>query len=149
MAEATATRSTRIFGTRTQRFDGAEKVTGQARYLSDLMLSGMLHGALLLAAHPHARVLSIDTGEAEAMDGVHAVVIHRDVPDLRFGPLVKDQRLFVKEGEKTTYLGDVVAAVAAETAEIARDAARRIHVEYEVFKPVVDPERALDPDAPL
>lgn len=143
MVEATATRPTTVVGTRTTRFDAAEKVTGQARYLSDVVLPGMVHGALLLAQHPHARVLRIDTSAAEAMPGVKAVVTYRDVPDKRYGALVKDQRLFVKEGEKVTFLGDVIAAVAATTIETAREAARRIRVEYEVLEPIFDPEAAL------
>lgn len=136
-------------GLRTTRFDAAEKATGQARYLGDLTLPGMLHGALLFAHHPHARVLRIDTSEAEALPGVHAVVTYRDVPDVRYGAIVKDQRLFAREGERVTYLGDVVAAVAATSAEAARAAARRIRVEYEVLDPIYDPEQALAPDCPL
>src|SRR5690349_18439059 len=136
MSAGTATPS--ALGLRTARFDAAEKVTGHARYLNDLALPGMLHGALLTAAHPHARILSIDASEAEAIPGVHAVVTYRDVPDVRYGPLVKDQRLFAREGGKVTYLGDVVAAVAASSVELARAAAKRIKVEYEVYAPVFD-----------
>src|SRR5215472_15582434 len=90
----------KLIGSRRRRFDALEKVTGRALYLSDQTLPGMLHGALLLSEHPHAFVRAIDTSAAEAMPGVVAVVTHRDVPDLRYGPLVKDQRLFVKVGEK-------------------------------------------------
>jgi CO/xanthine dehydrogenase Mo-binding subunit len=147
MSAGTATLS--VLGQRTARFDAAEKVTGQARYLNDLTLPGMLHGAFLTAAHPHARVLSIDTSEAEAMPGVHAVVTYQDVPDVRYGALVKDQRLFVREGEKVTYLGDVVAAVAAGSVELARAATKRIKVAYDVLAPVFDAETALTAGAPL
>ncbi len=149
MAEATATRPYTVVGTRTTRFDAADKATGQARYVGDLVLPGMLHGALLLAQYPHARVLTIDTSEAEALHGVRAVVTYRDVPDRRYGGIVKDQRLFVKEGGKVTYLGDVIAAVAANSAEMAREALKHIRVEYEVLAPVFDAETALTPDAPL
>ncbi len=144
MAEAIASRPGSVIGTRTVRFDAADKVTGQARYLGDLVLPGMLHGALLLAQHPHARVTRIDTSEAESMPGVKAVVTYRDVPDRRYGPLVQDQRLFVKEGEKVTYMGDIIAAVAATSIQQAREAARRIRVEYEVLPPLFDPEEALN-----
>ena len=136
-------------GLRTPRFDAADKVTGQARYLSDLVVPGMLHGALLLAHHPHARVLRIDTSEAESLPGVHAVVTYRDVPDLRYGAIVKDQRLFVKEGERVTFLGDVIAAVAATSPAAAREAAGSIRVEYEVLEPIFDPEAALAPESAL
>jgi CO/xanthine dehydrogenase Mo-binding subunit len=138
-----------VTGTRTKRFDATDKVTGRARYVSDIVLPGLLHGALTLSAHPHAVVTRIDTAEAEKMPGVKAVVTYRDVPDLRYGALIKDQRLFVKEGEKATHLGDVIAAVAAGTVEQARDAAGRIAVDYEVLAPVLDPEAALMPDSPL
>lgn len=143
MAEAATTRSDSAIGARVPRFDAAEKVTGQARYVGDLVLPGMLHGALLLAQHPHARVVRIDTTEAEALPGVKAVVTYRDVPDARYGAIIKDQRLFAKEGEKVTFLGDVIAAVAATTVQTARDAARRIRVDYEVLEPIFDPEAAL------
>src|SRR5450755_3902953 len=113
MAGATATKPTSAIGMRSTRFDAADKVTGQARYLNDMTLPGMLHGAFLLAAHPHARIVSINTTEAEALPGVRAIVTYRDVPDMRYGALVKDQRLFAKEGEKVTFLGEVVAAIAA------------------------------------
>jgi CO/xanthine dehydrogenase Mo-binding subunit len=109
----------------------------------------MLHGALLLSEHPHAYVREIDTSQALALPGVRAVVTHRDVPDIRYGAVVKDQRLFVKEGEKATHLGDVIAAVAAVSPEIARAALSRIHVRYEPLPPILDPEEALRADAPL
>jgi CO/xanthine dehydrogenase Mo-binding subunit len=149
MVGATATKPTSTIGMRSTRFDAAEKVTGQARYLNDMMLPGMLHGAFLLAAHPHARILSIDTSEAEAMAGVRAIVTYRDVPDMRYGALVKDQRLFAKEGEKVTFLGEVVAAVAASSLEIARAATKKIKVDYEVLAPILDPEAALAEGAAL
>ncbi|HYM67651.1 MAG TPA: molybdopterin cofactor-binding domain-containing protein, partial [Patescibacteria group bacterium] len=138
-----------VIGTRTRRFDAAEKVTGKARYLADLTLPGMLHGALLLSEHAHAYVRRIETAEAEALPGVRAVVTHRDVPDLRYGAVVKDQRLFVKEGEKATHLGDVIAAVAAVSPEVARTALSLIRVTYDPLPAVLDPEEALREGAEL
>ena len=128
-----------VIGSRTRRFDASEKVTGKARYLADLTLPGMLHGALLLSEHAHAYVREIDTREAEAMPGVRGVVTHRDVPDLRYGAVVKDQRLFVKVGEKATHLGDVIAAVAAISPEVARAAAAKIRVKYDPLRDLNDP----------
>jgi CO/xanthine dehydrogenase Mo-binding subunit len=145
----TAGQKQKLVGSRTRRFDAFEKVTGQARYLADLSLPGMLHGAFLLSAHAHAVVVGIDTSAAEAMPGVGAVVTFRDVPDLRYGPVVKDQRLFVKEGEKVTHLGDVIAAVAATSIDVAREACSRIKVRYEPMPLLVDAEDALRADAPL
>jgi CO/xanthine dehydrogenase Mo-binding subunit len=139
----------KLIGSRTRRFDALEKVTGKARYLADLTMPGMLHGALLLSEHPHAYVREIDTREAEAMQGVRAVVTHRDVPDLRYGAVVKDQRLFVKVGEKATHLGDVIAAVAALTPEVARAALAKIKVRYEPLPAILDAEEALKADSAL
>jgi CO/xanthine dehydrogenase Mo-binding subunit len=109
----------------------------------------MLHGALFLSEHPHAYVREIDTTAAEAMPGVHAVITHRDVPDLRYGAVVKDQRLFVKVGEKATQLGDVIAAVAASSPALARAALSKIKVRYEPVTPIFDAEEALRADAAL
>ena len=138
-----------MIGSRTRRFDAYEKVTGRARYLADLTLPGMLHGALLLSEHPHAYLREVDTSAAEAMPGVHAVVTHRDVPDLRYGAVVKDQRLFVKVGEKATHLGDVIAAVAASSPAAARAALAKIKVRYEPVTPIFDAEEALRAGAEL
>src|SRR5262245_61605179 len=115
-----------LIGSRAQRFDALEKVTGKARYLADMTLPGMLHGVRFLSEHPHSFAREIDTSEAANVRGVRAVITHRDVPDLRYGPVVKDQRLFVKEGEKVTHLGDIIAAVAAVSPEVARSAASKI-----------------------
>jgi CO/xanthine dehydrogenase Mo-binding subunit len=138
-----------LIGSRTRRFDALEKVTGKARYLADLTMPAMLHGVLLLSEHPHAFVREIDTSQAVNLPGVRAVITHRDVPDVRYGAVVKDQRLFVKEGEKATHLGDVIAAVAAVSVEVAREAASRIRVRYDPLPAVLDPEEALEPGAPL
>jgi CO/xanthine dehydrogenase Mo-binding subunit len=129
------------------RPDGKEKVNGGGRYTADLMLPGQLHGAFKYADHTRARILSIDSSKARALEGVFAVVTHEDVPDVRYGAQVKDRRLFAKE--EVRYEGDVIAAVAARTPELARQAAELIEVEYEPLEPVTDPEKALEADAPL
>ena len=129
------------------RPDGREKVTGLGRYTADLDLTGQLHAAFRYADHPHARVLRIDTAAARAIPGVRAVLTHEDVPDVRYGALAQDRRLFAKE--KVRWEGDVVAAVAARTPEIARAAAAAIDVEYEVLDPLPDYVANLEPGAPL
>ena len=97
----------------------------------------MLHGALRFSDHPRARVLRIDTSRAEAHPGVVAVVTAADVPGERTqGVLTKDWRQLVAVDEKTAYVGDVLAAVAAETRKAAREAAALVDVEYEVLDPV-------------
>jgi CO/xanthine dehydrogenase Mo-binding subunit len=129
------------------RPDGKEKVTGSGRYTADLNLTGQLHAKLRYADHTHARIVSIDASRARAMPGVLAVVTHEDVPDVLYGDLAQDRRLFAKE--RVRFEGDVVAAVAALTREIAAEAAAAIEVSYEPLPAVSDIEAALEDGAPL
>jgi len=136
-------------GTRLPKYDTRRVVLGERPYVCDMSVPGMLHGAVRLSDHPRARVLSIDTSEAEAMEGVVRVFGAADVPGQRsIGLIVPDWPLFVAEGELTRCVGDVIACVAAETREIARAAAELIKVEYEVLEPVTDMHAALGPDSP-
>src|SRR5262245_18283496 len=129
------------------RPDGKEKVTGSGRYAADLSLTGQLHAKLRYADHTHARILSIDTSRARALPGVLAVVTHEDVPDVLYGDLAQDRRLFARD--RVRFEGDVVAAVAATTPEIAAEAAAAIDVEYEPLPALSDIEAALEEGAPL
>ncbi len=129
------------------RQDGKEKVTGSGRYTADLNLTGQLHAKFRYADHTHARVVSIDAGPARAMPGVHAVLTHEDVPDVLYGDLVQDRRLFARD--RVRFEGDIVAAVAAQTPELAAAAAAAIVVEYEPLPAVSDIEAALEDGAPL
>jgi CO/xanthine dehydrogenase Mo-binding subunit len=129
------------------RPDGKEKVTGSGRYAADLNLTGQLHAKFRYADHTHARIVSIDSGRARALPGVFAVLTHEDVPDVLYGQLVQDRRLFARD--RVRFEGDIVAAVAALTPEIAAEAAAAIDVEYEPLQAVSDPELALAEDAPL
>ncbi len=129
------------------RPDGKEKVTGSGRYTADLNLTGQLHAKLRYADHTHARIVSIDASRARALPGVLAVVTHEDVPDVLYGDLAQDRRLFARD--RVRFEGDVVAAVAALTPEIAAEAAAAIEVEYEPLPAVSDIEAALAEDAPL
>jgi CO/xanthine dehydrogenase Mo-binding subunit len=129
------------------RPDGKEKVTGSGRYTADLSLTGQLHAKFRYADHTHARIVSIDASRARAMPGVLAVLTHEDVPDVLYGDLAQDRRLFVRD--RVRFEGDVVAAVAALTPEVAAEAAAAIEVEYESLPAVSDIEVALAEDAPL
>lgn len=129
------------------RPDGKEKVTGLGRYTADLNLTGQLMAAFRFSDHPHARILSIDTSAARALPGVLAVVTHEDVPDVLYGGMVQDRRLFAKE--KVRWEGDVIAAVAARTSAIAREAVSLIRVDYEVLDPLPDFVANAEPGAPL
>ena len=134
-------------GTRLIRQDAFEKATGAARYVADLQPPGLAHGKLLLAGVPHARIVRLDVSAARSLPGVLAVLTRDDVPDVRYGPFVRDRRLFATEVVR--FEGEVVAAVAALRAETARKACDLIRVEYEPLEAVLDPEAALVGDTVL
>src|SRR5438128_5040651 len=147
-AMPTVDRSGRV-GSRTARYQGKELALGDKPYINDMKAPRMLHGAIRFSDHPRAKVLRIDTSKAEAHPGVVAVVTWRDVPGERTqGCLTRDWRQFVAEGETTSYVGDVVAAIGAETRAAAREAAALVEVQYEVLEPVTDPIEAMKPGAP-
>ncbi|HEO8418272.1 xanthine dehydrogenase subunit D [Niallia sp. FSL W8-0635] len=124
------------------RRDGEPKVTGRLKYLTDMSFPQMLYGTVLRSEHPHAKIESIDTKEAEELPGVASVITYRDVPGLNgFGIVIQDQPVLCED--KVRYVGDAVAAVAAETKEIAQKAISLIKVKYTPLQPVTDPEEAL------
>ncbi|MGN7458046.1 molybdopterin cofactor-binding domain-containing protein [Paenibacillus pasadenensis] len=129
------------------RPDGAAKVDGSLAYLTDMSRPGTLWARVLRSEHAHALIRSIRTERAEALAGVHAVITHRDVPGLnRFGIAFPHQPALCSD--RVRYVGDAVAAVAADTPEIAALALELIEVEYEPLPPLTDPRLALLPDAP-
>lgn len=128
--------------------EAVAKVTGAAKYADDYTFPDMLFARTLRAAHPHARLLRIDTSAARALPGVRAVLTHADVPGRnRHGLVHLDWPVLCDT--KVRYMGDAVAIVAADTEEIAAEALKRIAVEYEPLGVVADPEYARNPDAPL
>jgi len=135
-----------IIGKTVPKRDGAEKVTGRTRYLHDLVLPRLAHGKILRARYPHARIVRIDTSRARALPGVLAVLTGDDVEPQPFG-FAKDQVALKRR--KVRCIRDEVAAVAAETPEIAEGALALIDVEYEELAAVFDPRAALEPGAPL
>ena len=152
-------RSYTVVGTRPLRPDGTDKVTGRARYGPDVQLPGMLYGRVKRSPHAHARIESIDTSKALALDGVQAVVTYDDLPkqpDL-------DETVDLGEGaastrwmarnvfarDKVLYVGHAVAAVCATDLHIAEDALDLIEVEYQPLEPVLDVREAMLPSAPL
>jgi xanthine dehydrogenase D subunit len=147
MSSRTRERTRGAVGESARRVDGVPKVNGSFAYGSDLWHDRMLWGATLRSPHPHARILRIDLGQAVASPGVHAVLTHEDVPGKKtYGLEFSDQP--VLPWDRVLYAGQPVAVVAAETLELAKRAAARIHVEYEVLDPVLDMVAALDPGAP-
>src|SRR3954462_1783822 len=118
------------------RPDGKEKGTGSGRYTRDLNLTGQLHAKLRYADHTHARIVRIDTTKARALPGVLAVLTHEDVPDVRYGIMVKDR--LRSEKDRVRFEAAIVAAVAALTPELAAKAAALIEVEYEPLPALSD-----------
>lgn len=129
------------------RADGPDKVTGSGRYTADLTLTGMLAAKFRYADVSHARITKLDTTAALAIPGVFAVLTAADVPDVHFGPFVADRTLFARDVVR--FEGEVVAAVAAITPEIAQRAADAIVVEYEALPVITDIEAALGAGSPL
>ena len=128
-----------------RRIEGQRKVTGAASFAADLRRPNMLHAAFTWSPHPHARVVSIDTRRARAMPGVRAVLTGPDVAPARFGRRVQDWPVLA--WDRVRFVGDRVAAVAADTAEQARAAAAAIDAVYAPLPALFSPEEALAADA--
>ncbi|MGH2750602.1 MAG: xanthine dehydrogenase subunit D [Actinomycetota bacterium] len=134
-------------GESARRQDAVPKVKGEFAFSSDLWAEGMLWGATVRCAHPSARIRAIDVTDASGVSGVHAVLTHADVPGRKlYGMEIVDQPVLAYD--EIRYQGEPVVVVAADHPEIARRAAQMVRVEYEVLAPLVDPEGALEPDAP-
>ncbi len=129
------------------RQDGKEKVTGTGRYTADLNVTGQLHAKFRYADRTHARITRIDTSAAAAVPGVLAVVTHEDVPDVLYGGMVQDRRLFARDTVR--FEGDIVAGVAALTPEIAERAAALVEVDYEDLPVVTDFDAGMADGATL
>jgi carbon-monoxide dehydrogenase large subunit len=131
-----------------ERLDGRAKVTGQARYAADLSRPGMLFGAVLRSPVPHALIRSIDVSRARDLPGVHAILVGSDLPpEARLGRNMRDMPVLARG--KVRFVGEKVAAVAAQTREIAQEAVERIVVEYDDLPAVFEPLEAMQEGAPL
>src|SRR5919198_3712104 len=135
-----------VVGTSVPRIDTLEKVLGSGKFAADLHPPDLLHGKLRLSEHAHARVLAVDTTEAERLPGVQAVLTAWNTPECRFGSDFEDQTLLARH--KVLHRGAVLAAVAAVDPETAAEAARCIRVAYEALPAVMDIQEAIQPDAP-
>ena len=145
--ERAPARTTGGVGESPLRPDGTLKVTGDFAYASDLWMDDMLWGATLRSPHPSARILSVDITEALKTAGVFAVLTHDDVPGAKYYGL-EHQDQPVLAIDVVRYQGEPVALVAADHPETARQAMKKIVVEYDVLEPIVDAEKALLPDSP-
>jgi len=147
----TATEERPIGFGRLGRKEDPRFVRGKGRYLDDITLPGMLHGAVLRSPVAHARIRSIDTSQALAHPRVRAVITGRDLEplNLAWAPTLSADVQAVLATDKVRFQGQEVAFVIAEDRYAARDAVELIDVDYELLPPVVDAKRALDPDAPV
>ena len=129
------------------RIEGEAKVTGASRFVADRIPPGALWAAYRRSDVPHARIVRVDTSAARAVPGVHAVLTGEDIGHVRFGRRLLDQPVLA--GTVTRFVGERIAAVAADTLAIAREAAQLVEVEYDELPTVFSAEAALQPDAPI
>src|SRR5258708_17471201 len=137
--------SSSSIGTPVGRRDGAPKVRGRTLYTADVRLKGALHGAVSRSPVPYARIKSIDVSAARAVPGVHAVLTGRDIPDRFAGRRLADVPVLCRD--MVRFIGDRVAAVAADTQAAAEQALNAMQVEYDELDPIFDPRLAIDPSA--
>ncbi|MGH9186820.1 MAG: molybdopterin cofactor-binding domain-containing protein, partial [Acidimicrobiales bacterium] len=127
------------------KYESCDLAVGRRPYIDDMAPPGLLHAALRLTDHARASVTRIDTAAALAVDGVRAVFTADDIPGaLRVGLIHKDWPVFIPVGGQTSYAGDVLAIVVADSREIARTAAPLVEVDYEVLRPITDPVAAVE-----
>ena len=136
-----------VVGKPVTREDGPDKVSGKTIYPADLVLPGMVWGKVLRSPFPHAKILHIDTSRAMKLPGVRAVITGKDVAGRRIGRNLLDIPFLAEE--KVRFVGEKVAAVAADDPDTAEDALTLIDVEYEELPAVFDPVEAMKPGAPL
>ena len=132
-----------VVGKPHRKVDGLAKATGEAIYADDIQLPGMLHAKTLRSPHPHARIRSIDTARAEALEGVHAVITGADLPT-KYGviPWTPDENALATD--LVRFIGDEVAAVAAVDEDTANRALELIDVDYELLHAYLEPEESLE-----
>ncbi len=153
LQETSAKTDLSVVGKPERKVDAAKLVTGKPAFVDDIELRDMLYARLLTSPHAHAIIRDIDASEARALPGVHAVLTYKDVPRI---PYTTAGQSWPEPGPHDQYcldymvrfVGDRVAAVAAETPEIAEQALGLIRVEYEVLPAILDPRQAMAPDAP-
>jgi len=136
----------RVIGSPIVRAEGADKVCGSTIYAADVHLPGLLWGKILRSPHPHARIRSIDSSRARQVPGTRAVITGRDIPNCFIGKKIRD--LPVLCWDRVRFIGDRVAAVAADTLDAAEEALGLIDVEYEELPAVFDPLEAMNLNAP-
>lgn len=139
------TSTTGKIGVSHPKYQAYDTAIGKRAFVDDIFWKGMLYAALKFSDYPKAKVLQIDTREAEKLAGVHRIFTAKDIPGEKIvGLIYKDWHVMIEEGVTTHYIGDVLAGVVADSDEIARKAIALIRVEYEVYEPVTDVFKAID-----
>ena len=146
MSTMKTTRDVKGVGVSIPRPDGPEKVTGRVQYVADIQPKGLLHAKLLRSPHAHAKIVSIDTSAARALPGVRAVLTAKDIPHLKKKAPTRAHAVLAID--RAVFMGQPVAAVAADELAIAEEALDLIKVEYQVLPASIDPLKAMLPGAP-
>jgi CO/xanthine dehydrogenase Mo-binding subunit len=146
MSTMKTTRDVKGVGVAIPRPDGPEKVTGRVQYVADIKPKGLLHAKLLRSPHAHAKIVSIDTGRAKALPGVRAVLTAEDIPHLKKKAPTRAHAVLAID--RAVFMGQPVAAVAADELAIAEEALDLIRVEYQVLPASIDPLKSMQPGAP-
>lgn len=146
MSTMKTTRDVKGVGVAIPRPDGPEKVTGRVQYVADIPAKGLLHAKLLRSPHAHAKIVSIDTSAAKALPGVRAVLTAKDIPHLKKKAPTRAHAVLAID--RAVFMGQPVAAVAADEPAIAEEALDLIKVEYQVLPASVDPLKSMQPGAP-
>lgn len=146
MSTMKTTRDVKGVGVAIPRPDGPEKVTGRVQYVADIPAKGLLHAKLLRSPHAHAKIVSIDTSRAKALPGVRAVVTAKDIPHLKKKAPTRAHAVLAID--RAVFMGQPVAAVAADELSIAEEALDLITVEYQVLPASIDPLTSMLPGAP-
>jgi CO/xanthine dehydrogenase Mo-binding subunit len=129
------------------RLEGADKVSGKTRYAADIEIPGALWAKILRSPLPHARIVNVDTSKAAKLPGVHAIMTGADIPPVMTGLRMKDMPLLARE--RVRFVGEPIAAVAANSVALADEALNLIDVQYEELPYVTDPLKAIEPGAPV
>lgn len=128
------------------KYKAFETAIGKSKFVNDLVFQGMYHAALRFSDHPRARIININTKDADSIKGVIRIFKATDIPgNPKTGLIFPDWPLMIKEGEISSYIGDVIAGVVADNEETARKAAEAIEIEYEILDPVTDVQQAMLP----
>ncbi len=136
-----------VIGLSVPRVEGPDKVSGRGGYTADIQLPGMLWGKVLRSVEPHARLKKVDATRARQLPGVRAVITGADLGGIRMGTFLRDWQVLCTD--RVRFVGDAIAAVAADDPDVAEEALLMIDVEYEPLPGVFDPVAAMQPDAPI